>query len=66
MFELPCRGNAHAQLVPLLFFLLKVIERVRAARVRPHIREGYLLRGTLLQQKLAIGRTEDKRGERAM
>ena len=66
MFELSRRRNAHTQLVLLHLFLVKVVERVRAARVRPHVGEGDLLRRALLQQELAVGRAEDKGGEGAM
>jgi len=64
--ELSRRGNADPQLVLLHLFLFKVIERVRAARIRPHIGEGDLLRRALLQQELAVGWAEDEGGERAM
>ena len=66
VFEFPRRSDAHPQLLPLHLFLLKVIEWVGATRIRPHIREGDLLGRAPLQQKLAIGRTEDKGGECAM
>jgi len=66
MIELSRRRNAHPQMVLFHLFLLEVIERVRAARIRPHIGEGDLLRRALLQQELAIGRAEYKGGEGAM
>ena len=66
VLELPRRRDAHPELVLLHLLLLKVVEWVRAARIRPHIGEGNLLGCPLLQQELAVGRTEDKGGERAM
>lgn len=44
-------------------FLLKVVEGVRAAGVRPEIGEGDLLGGSLLQQQLSVGGPEDESGE---
>lgn len=66
VLELPRRRNSHAELVLLHLLLLKVVKWVRAARIRPHIWERNLLGCALLQQELAVGRTEDKGGERAM
>ena len=66
VLELPRRRNAHSELVLLLLLLLKVVEWVGAAGIRPHIRECNLLGCALLQQELAVRRAEDKGGERAM
>jgi len=63
MLEFPYRSNLDAVLVLLNLLLLEVIERVRAAGVGPHVREGDLLRGPLLEEKFAVGGAEDEDGE---
>ncbi len=64
VLELARRSDAHAEVLLLHPFLLKVVQRVRAAGVGPHIRERDLLCGALLEKELAVGRAEHKGGER--
>ena len=66
VLELPRGRDAHAELLRLDLLLREVIEWVRAACVRPHVRERDLLRRTLLQEKLSVGRPEHEGGEGAM
>ena len=66
VLELAARGDAHAALARLLALGGEVVERVRAARVRPHVRERDLLRRALLQEQLPVARPEDERGEGAV
>lgn len=66
VLKLPRGRDAHTELVLLDLLLRKVIKRMRATCVGPHVREGDLLRGPLLQQELAVRRPEDERGEGAM
>lgn len=66
VLELAGRSNTYAELVLLDLLLFEVVEGVRATSVRPHVREGDLLGGTLLQEQLAVARTEDERGKRAV
>ena len=66
VLELAARGDAHAALPFLLAFLRKVVERVRAARVRPHVGERDLLARALLQEQLPVRGPEDERGEGAV
>ncbi len=47
VFQLPTRRNLHAPLRLFDLLLREVIEWVRAARIRPHIRERNLLRCAL-------------------
>jgi hypothetical protein len=42
------------------------VKRVRAASVGPHVGEGDLLRGTLLDQETTVGRAEEEDGEGAV
>lgn len=57
-----CR-DPNTQLILLDLLLLKVIEWVRAACVRPHVGECDLFRCTLLEQEFPIGRPEHERRE---
>ncbi len=66
VFQFPGCRHTHTELLSLDFLLLKVIEGVRAACVRPHVREGDLLCGALLEQQLAIAWSEDESGECAV
>lgn len=66
VFELARRSYAHTELVLLDLLLFKVIERVRAARVCPHVGERDLLARALLEQQLPIARSEHECGERAV
>lgn len=60
MLEFSRRCAPHTELTLLDLFLLEIIQWVRTARICPHVRKGDLLRSTLLQEELAIGRTEDE------
>lgn len=66
VLELARSCEPHTELVLLHLLLLKVVQRVRAAGVSPHIWEGDLLGCPLLQQKLAILGPEDERREGAV
>ena len=66
VLKLPRCSDPHAKLVHLDLLLFKVVQRVRAARIRPHVREGDLLRCALLQEQFPVRWTEDKCRECAM
>ena len=66
VLELPTGRNPHPTLVSHVLLLIKVIERVRAASVRPHVWERDLLRGALLQKQASIAGPEDEGGECTM
>ena len=66
MFELAASGNFHAELLLFDLLLLKIVKRVRAARVGPHVREGNLLSCPLLEKELATYGVEHEGGERSM
>ena len=54
VLEFPGSSNSYAELILLDLLFFKVVERVRAAGVGPHVREGNLLRRALLKQQFAI------------
>jgi hypothetical protein len=66
VLKLACGGDLDAAVGVLVLLGVKVVERVRAARVRPHVRERDLLRRALLEEQAAVGRAEDKGGEGAV
>lgn len=66
MLELARRRDAHTELRLLDLLRREVIQRVRAAGVRPHVRECDLLGRALLEEQLSVRRPEHERGERAV
>ena len=65
VLELALRCPSYADLMRLLELALDG-KRVRAARVRPHVRERDLLARALLQEQLPVRGPEDERGEGAV
>ena len=65
--QFPLRGALHAQHsgVQLRAGLARHTQRVRAASVRPHVREGDLFGGALLQKQALVG-IEEENGEGAV
>lgn len=49
VLQLPRGCHSDAELLCFNLLLLEVVQRVRTTCVRPHVREGDLLRGTLLK-----------------
>lgn len=66
VLQLPRGSDANTELLHLDLLFGKVIQRMRAAGVGPHVGESDLFRRALLEEKFAIGGPEYKCRECAM
>ncbi len=66
VLELARCCNAHTELRLLDLLRFEVVQRVRAAGVRPHVRECNLFGRALLEEQLPVRWPEHERRERAV